>query len=314
VGSNPTPRTTTEHTAILVGYMTYLLSKKSLKTATVKRKTKIIKSLLRHGCNLFDADTVVKFLNTCDWASGTKYMAIDAYRDYLNMIGLSGVKLPRFRRVEKLPFIPLESELDSLVCNARSRMYSFLSILKDTACRPIKAWTLKWVDLDLVNRCVTANSFKYSHPRKLRISGQTINLVSALPKRNQYIFSPSGEPERFSYELEHFTLNFARLRKRVASKLVNQRLTMITLRTFRHWKATTEYVRTRDIIHVKMMLGHFSITNTMKYIHLASAISNLEDGYVCRVVKSVDEAKTLIESGFEYVTEIDGFSLFRKRK
>lgn len=34
----------------------------------------------------------------------------------------------------------------------------------------------------------------------------------------------------------------------------------------------------------------------------------------CAVVKTVDDARKLIEAGFDYVTEIDGVKLFRKRK
>ncbi|MBX5327639.1 MAG: hypothetical protein ACQXXH_08150 [Candidatus Bathyarchaeia archaeon] len=95
------------------------MSKKSLKQATVKRKAKMIKSLLKHGCDLANAEDVVRFLNTCIWraraktqtvlqgpciwASGTKDIAIDSYRDYLNMLGLTEVKLPHIRREEKLP-------------------------------------------------------------------------------------------------------------------------------------------------------------------------------------------------------------------
>jgi hypothetical protein len=106
--------------------MTYLISKKSLKPATVKRKVKTIISLLKHGCDLADADNVVRFLNTCGWASGTKDIVIDSYRDYLNMLGLTEVKLPHIRREEKLPFIPLESELDALICNAKTKICAFL--------------------------------------------------------------------------------------------------------------------------------------------------------------------------------------------
>jgi len=39
-----------------------------------------------------------------------------------------------------------------------------------------------------------------------------------------------------------------------------------------------------------------------------------EDEYVCRVTKTVEQAAELIEAGFEYVCEIDGVKLFRKRK
>ena len=38
------------------------------------------------------------------------------------------------------------------------------------------------------------------------------------------------------------------------------------------------------------------------------------DEWICRVVRTIEEAAKLIESGFEYVTEMDGVKLFRKRK
>jgi hypothetical protein len=38
------------------------------------------------------------------------------------------------------------------------------------------------------------------------------------------------------------------------------------------------------------------------------------DEYCCKVAKTVDEASQLVEAGYEYVTEIDGSKLFRKRK
>jgi hypothetical protein len=38
------------------------------------------------------------------------------------------------------------------------------------------------------------------------------------------------------------------------------------------------------------------------------------DEYHCKTTKDVKEATQLIENGFEYITEIDGTKLFRKRK
>lgn len=193
-------------------------------------------------------------------------------------------------------------------------MSTFLRVLKDTACRPIEAWVLKWIDIDCVNRCVTITPAKYSHSTKLKLNEQTLNLLSALPKENQFVFSPSGDKERFADELEHFAINFVKLRTRVADKLKNPRLSMISLKTFRHWKATMEYVRTKDILHVKEMLDHVNIQNTLKYIHLANAVSTMQDDYVCKVAKSIEECRELIESGFEFVTDFECFKLFRKRK
>ena len=72
-----------------------------------------------------------------------------------------------------------------------------------------------------------------------------------------------------------------------------------------------EYHRTRDILHVMNILGHKSIKNTLVYTHLVNFES---DDYICKVAKTVDEAKSLIESGFEFVVEFQDAKLFRKRK
>jgi len=38
------------------------------------------------------------------------------------------------------------------------------------------------------------------------------------------------------------------------------------------------------------------------------------EDFVCKTARTLEEASTLIEAGFEYVTELDGVKLFRKRK
>ena len=64
-------------------------------------------------------------------------------------------------------------------------------------------------------------------------------------------------------------------------------------------------------MYVQRLLGHRSIATTLKYIQLQS-FENEE--FVCKMAKSLSEASSLIEAGFEYVTELDGVRLFRKRK
>jgi len=59
------------------------------------------------------------------------------------------------------------------------------------------------------------------------------------------------------------------------------------------------------------ILGHRNIKNTLVYTQL---IKVEEDEYVCKIAKTVEQATELIEAGFDYVCEIDGVKLFRKRK
>jgi len=296
-------------------YLAYLLSKKSIKHSTIARRIRALKSIMKHGIDLNNADAVVTFLNMCNWTNGSKDIAIHSYKDYLRMIGID-VELPRIRIEDKLPFVPLESEIDSIISSVRAKVSVFLRILKETACRPIEGWRIKWLDIEITNKCLTITPAKYSKARKPKISEQTLNMLLALPRRNEYVFSPSGKPERFEEELEHFTRNYQKQKNRIAIKLQNPRLRLISLRTFRHWKGTIEYLKTKDIIYVQQFLGHRRISNTLKYIHLANAITNDNEQYLCKVARDSKEAVELIEKGFEFIATVpsENLMLFRKRK
>jgi hypothetical protein len=58
-------------------------------------------------------------------------------------------------------------------------------------------------------------------------------------------------------------------------------------------------------------LGHKNIKNTLRYVHL---VNFDKEEYLVKATESVEEAKILLEQGFEFVCDIDGIKLFRKRK
>jgi integrase len=129
-------------------------------------------------------------------------------------------------------------------------------------------------------------------------------MINALPKTNDLIFNPKV----------HTTQTiFARMRNRLAKKLQNPRLKQIHFHTLRHWKATMEYHKTKNILYVKRLLGHRKLENTEIYTHLIDFES---DEWHVATVKSLDEEKKLIEAGFEYVrySNRDELAIYRKRK
>jgi len=77
-----------------------------------------------------------------------------------------------------------------------------------------------------------------------------------------------------------------------------------------------EYHKTKDIIHVKTVLGHKNIESTMVYINIESALFlATSDEFTCKVANNEKEARELIESGFEYITTTPNeLMLFRKRR
>jgi len=153
---------------------------------------------------------------------------------------------------------------------------------------------------------------KNSNPRQLSISQKLIGMLNTLKSKkpnSEYVFrNPAIDPIQ---SLETFRKTFRDYRKRATEELDNPRINQITFKSLRHFKATMEYHRTRDIIHVMTLLGHKNIKNTLIYTHL---VGDKADEWTCKVATIVDEARQLIEQGFEYVTDIEGMRLFRKRK
>ena len=72
-----------------------------------------------------------------------------------------------------------------------------------------------------------------------------------------------------------------------AAKRNNARINRITINTLRHWKGTMEYHRTKDILHIKYILSHKNIKNTLVYTHLVQFTEKNE--YVSKVAENVEE-------------------------
>ncbi len=78
-----------------------------------------------------------------------------------------------------------------------------------------------------------------------------------------------------------------------------------------------EYHKTKDILHVKEMLGHVRLDNTLINITLKKALFGAENNaeFYSATAQTTNEAAKLIEVGFDYVcTTPEGIMLFRKRK
>jgi integrase len=127
-------------------------------------------------------------------------------------------------------------------------------------------------------------------------------MLNSLPKKKE---------EPFACSSRHFARYFRDQRANIANKLKNERIRKITFHTLRHWKATMEYHKTRDILHVMKMLGHRNIQNTLLYTQL---ISFENDEFHSATAATVRDAQRLVEAGFEYVCDFNDTKLFRKRK
>jgi integrase len=246
-------------------------------------------------------------LATIQWENSTKHLVAQIYDGFLKYLGKTWT-IPKYAKKHKLPFIPTETEIDSLISCGTNKTATLLQILKETGARIGEIIpSLKWIDIDLERKTIHITAEKGSNDRILPISTKLIAMLNNIPRINEQVFQTSKHNIRRTYNA---------LRKRAIKKLGNPRLQKISFHTFRHWKGTTEYHKTKDIIHVKNVLGHRSIESTMVYINIESALYlATSDEFTCKATTNDNEATQLIENGFEYVTTTpNGLMLFRKRK
>jgi integrase len=279
------------------------MKKQGYKETTICGKGKRLKRLVKLGANLLDPESVKEVLAKQEWSDSGKETTAYAYDLFAKWMGIKWER-PRYKGLRKLPFIPHEREIDDLIAGCNRYIATFLQVIKETGARAGEVFNLKWIDIDLEGRTIRITPEKGSNPRIFRISNKLVGMLNSLPRRSERVFSNHSS-------LRSLSCTFERNRKRIAYKLGNPRILKISFHTLRHWKATMEYHRTKDILHVMQMLGHRNIKNTLIYTQL---INVEEDEYVCKVAKTVEQAAELIEAGFDYVCEIDGVKLFRKRK
>lgn len=257
------------------------------------------------GANLYNPESVKEIIAEQNWDDSGKETTAYAYDLFAKWMGIKWER-PRYKPSRKLPFVPLEREIDDLIAGCSNKsITTFLQIAKETGARAGEIFNLKWTDIDLEQRTVRITPEKGSNPRIFKMSNKLMGMLESLPKTSDRIF---GNYKR----LKDMSKTFERHRKRIAFNLGNPRLLRISFHTIRHWKATIEYHRTKDMLYVMQLLGHRNIKNTLIYTQLIHAENC--DEYICKAARTVEQATELIEAGFEYVCEVEGVKLFRKRK
>jgi integrase len=283
------------------------MQKQGYRESTTQSSVQALKGIARRA-NLLDPESAKTYLALAEVSENRKGKLADDLARFYRYMRIHFEK-PHYKRVDTIPFLPLEAEVDQLIAGVGKKTAAFLRLLKETGMRPGEAWNLKWTDIDSERANVTVTPEKGSKARRLKVSSQLLAMMNQLPHGWEFVFrNPSIDPLR---SMKCHRKNFEKQRRRVALRLQNSRIGNIGFKTLRHWKATTEYQRTRDILHVMQTLGHKNIRSTLVYTHLVSFES---DEYVCKVAKTVSEAKALVEEGFDYVTDAEGLKLFRKRK
>lgn len=272
---------------------------------TLKGYSKRLKMLAKH-VNLDNSGAVKSLIAGQEsWSNSYKEGIVNAYTNYVRQYGLSWKK-PVYKRSQRLPNVPTTEQVNRIIAHAGRKYALVFSILRNTGLRPIELHRLTLRNIDLEKGIIYPETAKGGNLRALKLKPSTLAML-----KEYVVKSNSGLNETMFPSTDVVSHVFMRIRNRLAKRLHEPGLKKFRLYDLRHYFATMLYHKTKDILYVKEQLGHRRLENTLVYTHL---ISFKDEEYIVRVAKTVKEACKLIEAGFEYVTEIDGAKLFRKRK
>ena len=274
---------------------------------TKKAYVKAIEKLVEYGADLLNPESVKETLAKQTYSDAYKHVIAAGYSLFLKMLGLTWTP-PIWHINRKLPYIPTEKDLDVLIAGCGKKTSAFLQLLKETAFRAGEASRLKWEDVDFQRKLITMNnSEKNGNTGIYKVSNELISMLSALPRKNEYLFGTPSKTCRSSV--------YYKRRKDLALRLGNPQLLKIGLHTFRHWKAKKLYHETRSESAVKQFLRHKNLNTTSLYIQLDEALfQDNSDGFLVKATSDPKEIQALLEVGFEYVCQKDDLMYFRKRK
>jgi integrase len=295
------------------------MEKQGYDSETIRGWRNCLEALVSEKADLLDPESVKVVLandfikKKPRWGQYRRQNIINAYTLFLRINKMhvwDKWEKPKCHITKKFPFIPIELEIDGLIAGSGRKNAAFAQLLKETAMRPGEGKILQWINIDSERNVITLNDpEKGSNPRMWKVKQKVIDMLNGLPKTSEQVFPGS---------LKSMKTTWIKTRKRLAENLQNSRLNKITFYTFRHWKATMEYHRTKDIVYVQQFLGHKDVRNTMIYINIEHAIFGAGDNdeFTVRIATDVKEACALTQVGFEYITGEydDGGKIFRKRK
>jgi integrase len=272
---------------------------------TIEGISKRLRIIAKHA-NINKPDEVTTFIVNHKCSNSFKHLLTTAYTKYGKFNKIEW-QPPHFKPEQHSIKVPTHEKIQMIIANAGKRMALKLSLSLETGMRPVELCNLKAKDIDIQQRLVYPTTAKNGSARTLKISQ---NLATTL---QEHIIRNNLRPEDkiFNITPRTYSKMYRLTRNNLANKLHDPTIKQIRLYDLRHHYATTLYAKTHDLLIVMNQLGHKDIKNTMIYTHL---INVENDEYTAKTAKDIKEATALIEDGFEYVTEIDGLKLFRKRK
>jgi integrase len=253
--------------------------------------------------NLENPEEVKAYISTYPAANSYKNNLLKAYAYYASINGINW-KRPHFHYERKIPLIPTTESVNKIIAASSKKFATIFTILAETGLEGKELENTTRKDIDSEQGIINAQGCKKHNSRPIKLTPKTADML------REYLHKYTDERPFPSSQI--YSEIWRRTRNKLAQKLQEPQLKNVKLQLLRHYQATKFYDKTKDIIATKNRLGHKKIETTMLYTQLIAF--NEEEEYTCKTATNLKEATDLIEHGFQYVTTIECFQLFKKRK
>jgi integrase len=265
---------------------------------------------ISRNADLNNPDTVKAFIANKKASNNYKRLLVESYDYYCKHYKIEWTR-PTYEREEKMPKLPTEEQLNKLIAAAKGTLSLKLWISKETGMRPVEILNLLVRDIDTEHNAIIPTTAKHGCGRALTIQPNLTKAIQTHIIKNDLDINDKV----FTGTAKTYGDNYQRMRNGLAKKLNDPNLKTVRLYDFRHWFATMRYWKYRDVGLTATDMGHKNWNTTRKYVHLTKILEMIkEDEWDCKTADTVEKAKELLEHGFDYITEMDGLKLFRKRK
>lgn len=259
--------------------------------------------IISRNTKLTDTEKVKTFIANLKATNATKQKYVVHYALFCKINNIPFIK-PNYKQERKPPMIPSTENIDKIISACTTKYATIFTILKETGLEAYELATMQRNQIDTQRGIINAIGCKGHNSRSFKLKENTAQLLREYLAR--YTKNQPFPSSKIMGEI------WRRERNNLAKKLNNPELKNIPMRNLRHHFATTMYDKTKDILLIKQLLGHKKLETTMYYTTLNSFSE--EDEYTAKTASNLKEATDLIEHGFQYVTEIDGIKIFKKRK
>jgi len=236
-------------------------------------------------------------------SNGTKSKLVFCYDCLCKANGIQWTP-PKYKWEQNIPIIPTTANVNKIISASTKRYATIFTILTETGLEGQELHNTHKDNIDTEQGIISAKGCKGHASGTYKLKAHTAEMLREYIAKNPKEY-PFPKPKVMSQI-------WRRTRNKVADNLKQPQLKKIPMKNLRNYSGAQLYHKLLDPIAVMRHLRHKKLETTMHY--LRGITIGAEEEYTCKTATNVKESTQLIENGFEYITEMDGTRLFRKRK